>query len=81
MDEDGPKGAATSVFFSYSREDQPLARALIRLIDEAGFPTWWDGLLEGGEQYSHITEAALERARAVVVLWTPISLSSHQSNR
>lgn len=69
--------APTSVFFSYSREDQDKARELIKLIDEAGFPTWWDGMLEGGERYSRATEDALERARAVVVLWTPVSVRSH----
>lgn len=69
--------APTSVFFSYSREDRARALPIIRLIEESGFPTWWDGLLEGGERYSRATEEALNRARAVVVLWSKSSVGSH----
>ncbi len=69
--------APTSVFFSYSREDRSRALPIIRLIEESGFPTWWDGLLEGGERYSRATEEALNRARAVVVLWSKASVGSH----
>lgn len=68
---------ATSVFFSYSREDQARAKPLIALIEAAGYPTWWDGLLEGGERYAHATEDALDRAQAVVVLWSKTSARSH----
>lgn len=65
------------MFFSYSRDDQARARPIIALIEAAGFPTWWDGLLEGGERFSSSTEAALDRARAVVVLWSKTSAQSH----
>ena len=67
----------SSVFFSYSRDDRARALPIIRQIEAAGFPTWWDGLLEGGERYLSATEAALDRARAVVVLWTGTSAKSH----
>jgi TolB-like protein/tetratricopeptide (TPR) repeat protein len=67
----------TSVFFSYSREDQARALPIIRLLEQAGFSVWWDGLLEGGERFSHTTEEALERAQAVVVLWSKTSAKSH----
>lgn len=67
----------TSVFFSYSREDQARAVPIIRLIEAAGFATWWDGLLEGGERFSRATEEALDRAKAVVVLWSKASVHSH----
>ena len=74
-DPDSP--APTSVFFSYSREDQARALPIIRLIEAAGFSTWWDGLLEGGERFSRATEEALNRAKAVVVLWSKASVHSH----
>lgn len=67
----------TSVFFSYSRDNRARARAIIALIEAAGFATWWDGLLEGGDRFSSTTEAALDRARAVVVLWSKTSAQSH----
>ena len=65
------------MFFSYSREDQARAIPIIGLIQDAGFPTWWDGLLEGGERFSKSTENALDRAKAVVVLWSKTSVQSH----
>lgn len=74
---DGPEQGKTTIFVSYSRADQSCAMPVIRLLQQAGFNTWWDGLLEGGERYSHITEDALNRAKAVVVLWSKTSVQSH----
>ncbi|SIN64940.1 TolB amino-terminal domain-containing protein [Parasphingorhabdus marina DSM 22363] len=77
-DNDFPDRAReTTVFFSYSRTDQKEARAIINLLERAGFAVWWDGLLEGGERFANATEAALDRARAVVVLWSKTSVNSH----
>jgi TolB-like protein/tetratricopeptide (TPR) repeat protein len=67
----------TSIFFSYSREDQARAVPIIHLIEQAGYAVWWDGLLAGGDRFSQTTEAALDRARAVVVLWSRTSINSH----
>lgn len=33
-------------------------------LEGAGYRVWWDGLIEGGERFSTITETALERAAA-----------------
>lgn len=74
---DGNGARLSTVFLSYARKDQARALAIIALLEAAGFATWWDGLLEGGERFSHTTEAALDRARAVVVLWSRQSLDSH----
>ena len=73
----GAKGAPTSVFVSYSRADRKRAMPIIQALEQAGFSVWWDGLLEGGERYSTTTTAALESARAVVVLWSRTSQDSH----
>jgi TolB-like protein/Flp pilus assembly protein TadD len=67
----------TTVFISYSREDQARILPIIRLIEQAGFAVWWDGLLAGGERFSQTTQAALDRAQAVVVLWSTTSIHSH----
>ena len=66
-----------TVFLSYSRADRKQALAIVRLLEDAGYRVWWDGLLEGGERFSETTEAALQQARAVVVLWSKTSASSH----
>lgn len=67
----------TTIFFSYSREDESRAFPIINLIEQAGFSVWWDGLLKGGTRFSQTTEAALDRAKAVVVLWSKTSVNSH----
>ena len=66
-----------SVFVSYSREDLKLVRPIIAAIEAAGYPVWWDGMLSPGERFATSTEAALESARAVVVLWSVKSAASH----
>ena len=66
-----------SVFVSYSREDLKLVRPIIEAIEAAGYPVWWDGMLSPGERFATSTEAALESARAVVVLWSAKSIASH----
>lgn len=65
------------LFVSYSRSDLPRARPVIDLLEQAGFDAWWDGRLEGGENYLQTTEAALEEAAVVVVLWSATSVQSH----
>jgi TolB-like protein/Tfp pilus assembly protein PilF len=67
----------STVFISYSRGDRARALPIIKILEDAGFDVWWDGLLEGGERFAHITEAALARAKAVVVLWSATSYQSH----
>lgn len=73
----GGAAPAYSVFLSYARADRKAALAIVRVLEDAGYRVWWDGLLEGGERFSDTTAAALEHARAVVVLWSKTSASSH----
>ncbi|MEM7664871.1 MAG: TIR domain-containing protein [Pseudomonadota bacterium] len=66
-----------TVFLSYSRDDQPLARKVLDLLQAAGISVWWDAMLEGGVRFHEVTEDKLENADAVVVLWSKISVASH----
>ena len=77
QDSDRDAAKKTTVFLSYSRDDQKRALPVIDLLETAGFSVWWDGLLEGGERFSRTTEDALERAKAIVVLWSATSNHSH----
>ncbi len=74
---DQTSGSSPTIFFSYSRTDQKRALPIVSALEKAGFTVWWDGLLEGGQRFLETTEAALENARAVVVLWTKNSIDSH----
>ena len=75
--DDGSKPAGSTVFLSYARADQKSALPIIHILEAAGYAVWWDGLLEPGERFSRTTEAALLRAKAVVVLWSKTSTASH----
>ena len=66
-----------SVFVSYSRGDQKRAMPVVAGLEKAGFRVWWDGLLEGGDTFLPTTEAALDGADAVVVIWSKTSVASH----
>ena len=65
------------VFISYARADsewiEPLSRALVR----AGYSVWWDRELVGGARFQQEIEAQLEAARAIIVLWSRSSSTSH----
>jgi TolB-like protein/Tfp pilus assembly protein PilF len=70
-------GARPLLFVSYSRTDLERARPVIDLLEASGFDAWWDGRLEGGENFLQTTENALETAACVVVLWSETSTQSH----
>jgi TolB-like protein/tetratricopeptide (TPR) repeat protein len=72
-----PGTASPSVFVSYAREDAKQARAIVDVLERAGYRVWWDVLIEGGEAFSRKTEDALNGAKAVVVLWSKSALNSH----
>ncbi|MGZ8335780.1 MAG: TIR domain-containing protein [Allosphingosinicella sp.] len=73
----GTNGEPTTVFVSYSRADRKRVLPIIEALEQAGYSVWWDGLLEGGERFSHTTQAAIENAKAVVVVWSKTSQESH----
>jgi TolB-like protein len=64
------------IFLSYSRDDQTIARRFAEGLESEGFSVWWDQALHPGEAFDQVTEKALEEARAVVVLWSKISVES-----
>ena len=75
---DNQDRAATEdyVFVSYARADEKAAKAVIHVLQSAGFKIWWDGLIPGGERFQTQITDALEGAKAVVVLWSANSNDS-----
>ncbi len=65
------------IFFSYTRQELEPARQVMGLLERAGYDVWWDGLLTGGDTFLPTTEAALEGADCVVVLWSETAVNSH----
>jgi adenylate cyclase len=60
----------TDVFLSYSRSSLASARRISDLLEAAGYSVWFDEDLPAHRPYSDVIEEQLEKARAVVVLWS-----------
>lgn len=75
-DEPGSTEKAVTLFLSYTREDEGIARRLANALDHAGYTIWWDALIEGGQAYSRSIAEALEKADVVIVLWSARSVES-----
>jgi TolB-like protein len=65
------------VFISYAREDREAIEKLASHLESAGVSCWWDRQLTAGAKYREQTEAELDAAATVLVVWTKHSISSH----
>ena len=43
----------------------------------AGYSVWWDTELVGGDEFKTVILKELDAAQAVIVIWTPASVSSN----
>ena len=68
---------SSDIFLSYSREDARDVERLAAALQAAGYRCWWDRELASGVHYLSETEAKLKAAKAVVVLWSKTSITSH----
>jgi adenylate cyclase len=64
------------VFVSYARGDKARVAPLVAAIEAKGWSVWWDPEIDAGQQFDDQIEAALKAAKAVLVVWTPTSVSS-----
>ena len=64
------------IFISYKREDKHLAEDTIHQLQEAGFSVWYDERITPHTSWDETIEAEIAAAKAVVVLWTPRSVTS-----
>lgn len=65
-----------TVFLSYSRDDRAVARKLAAALQHSGYIVWWDELIEGGASFASSIAEALDKADAVIVLWSQASAQS-----
>src|SRR5258705_10912821 len=61
---------------SYADADGAKAQRLASILEQAGYPVWWDALVEGGSRFAKSIDEALDKADAVVVLWSKHSVES-----
>lgn len=64
------------IFISYCRQDRASARLFAEALTAEGFSVWWDAVMRSGETFDEVIERNLRASRAVVVLWSPRSVSS-----
>ena len=64
------------IFLSYSREDRAAVRHIAESFEAEGFAVWWDAALQSGQTFDEVIEQRLREAKAVVVLWSPRSVTS-----
>jgi hypothetical protein len=68
--------AGPDIFISYSREERTAARHFADSFKNEGFAVWWDAVLRSGQTFDEVIERELRAAKAVVVLWSPRSVTS-----
>ena len=64
------------VFIGYAKADQPLASKLAAMLEAEGWKVWWDTNLAAGDDFGPKITPELDRARAVIVIWTDTSTKS-----
>jgi adenylate cyclase len=64
------------VFISYARADKARVAPLVKAIEAKGWSVWWDPEITPGREFDDEIDAQLLSAKAVVVVWTPASVTS-----
>lgn len=64
------------IFVSYSRADTDRAGKLADALTDEGFSIFWDDNIGGGQRWREVIPDAIDKAAAMVVLWTRNSLNS-----
>ncbi|MGH8155154.1 MAG: TIR domain-containing protein [Rhodanobacteraceae bacterium] len=64
------------VFISYARADKARVAPLVAAIEAKGWSVWWDPEITPGQEFDDQIDAEIDAAKAVMVIWTPISVAS-----
>jgi hypothetical protein len=75
-DRKGKFVSGIDIFLSYSREDRAAVRHIAESFEAEGLDVWWDAALKSGQTFDEVIEQRLKEAKAVVVLWSPRSVTS-----
>ena len=64
------------IFISYKSERRRAARHLEQILLRYGYTVWFDHALVRGQDYELQIERQIREAKAVIVLWCPLSVGS-----
>jgi formylglycine-generating enzyme required for sulfatase activity len=66
----------SDIFISYASADRSRVKPLVDELKRRGWSVWWDPTILPGETWDDVIEAALTKARSVIVLWWRDSIKS-----
>lgn len=66
----------STIFLSYAHADKTRAQRIASALEKSGYIVWWDELIEGGSRFARSIDDALDKADAVVVVWSKDSIDS-----
>ena len=64
------------VFISYARADKARVAPLVKAVEANGWSVWWDPDISPGKEFDDEIDDELQAAKAVLVVWTPTSVTS-----
>ena len=64
------------VFISYGRARRAETETIAKLLNGAGFSTWWDSGLLPGDKYRGEIDQHLNGCKVAIIIWTPESIKS-----
>jgi adenylate cyclase len=64
------------VFVSYARVDKARVAPVVTAIESKGWTVWWDPDITPGQEFDDQIDAEITAALAVLVVWTPTSVTS-----
>lgn len=64
------------VFISYARDDRPKCERIAAKLRALELDVWFDAKLEAGKSFDREIEETIAKAKAVLVLWSPLSVKS-----
>jgi adenylate cyclase len=76
LDDGRTGGFVADIFVSYARADRARVAPLVAALEAQGWSVWWDPEITPGQEFDSQIAAALDAAKAVVVVWTPTSVDS-----
>ena len=66
----------SDIFISYDSADKERVRPLVKLLEEQGWPVWWDRRIPPGRTFAEVIDEAIQAAKCVIVVWSVASVKS-----
>jgi TolB-like protein len=65
-----------NIFVSYARQDKARVAPVVAALERQGWSVWWDPAIIPGQEFDDRIAEEIDKASAVVVVWTPASVAS-----